>query len=78
MSGRRGSNPRPIAWKAIALPAELLPQLIWWGEKDSNFRSHKTTDLQSAPFGRSGITPFSIYANSSIHKLSLRFLELQM
>ena len=25
MSGRRGSNARPIAWKAIALPAELLP-----------------------------------------------------
>lgn len=25
MSGRRGSNPRPIAWKAIALPTELLP-----------------------------------------------------
>jgi hypothetical protein len=27
LSGRRGSNSRPIAWKAIALPAELLPQL---------------------------------------------------
>ncbi len=25
MSGRRGSNPPPIAWKAIALPNELLP-----------------------------------------------------
>jgi hypothetical protein len=24
-SGRRGSNSRPIAWKAIALPTELLP-----------------------------------------------------
>ena len=24
-SGRRGSNPPPIAWKAIALPNELLP-----------------------------------------------------
>jgi hypothetical protein len=28
MSGRRGSNSRPIAWKAIALPAELLPHLF--------------------------------------------------
>ncbi len=28
LSGRRGSNPRPIAWKAIALPTELLPQCI--------------------------------------------------
>ena len=26
MSGRRGSNSPPIAWKAIALPNELLPQ----------------------------------------------------
>ena len=26
MSGRRGSNSRPIAWKAIALSTELLPQ----------------------------------------------------
>jgi hypothetical protein len=33
MSGRRGSNPRPIAWKAIALPTELLPQILMY-----NFR----------------------------------------
>ena len=26
-SGRRGSNPPPIAWKAIALPNELLPRV---------------------------------------------------
>ncbi len=24
-SGKRDSNPRPTAWKAIALPAELFP-----------------------------------------------------
>ncbi len=29
-SGRRGSNPRPTAWKAVALPTELLPRLKWW------------------------------------------------
>ena len=95
-SGRRASNSRPTAWKAVALPTELLPQVIdcffallgillmcsaadppkitdrlrktcrasiiimsWWlwGEKDSNLRSCKATDLQSAPFGRSGISP---------------------
>jgi hypothetical protein len=28
MSGRRGSNPRPAAWKAAALPTELLPQMV--------------------------------------------------
>jgi hypothetical protein len=24
-SGKRGSNPRPLAWEANALPTELLP-----------------------------------------------------
>jgi hypothetical protein len=28
-----------------------------WGEKDSNLRSRKTTDLQSVPVGRFGISP---------------------
>ncbi len=28
LSGRRGSNPRPSAWKADALPTELLPQFL--------------------------------------------------
>ena len=27
-SGRRDSNPRPIAWKAMTLPTELLPLSI--------------------------------------------------
>ena len=27
-SGKRGSNPRPSAWKADALPTELFPQLF--------------------------------------------------
>ena len=27
-SGRRGSNSPPIAWKAIALPNELLPRFV--------------------------------------------------
>jgi hypothetical protein len=25
MSGKRDSNPRPLAWEANALPTELLP-----------------------------------------------------
>lgn len=29
----------------------------WWERMDSNHRSRKTTDLQSAPFGRSGTLP---------------------
>ena len=56
MSGRRDSNPRPSAWKANALSTELLPQ-IWWAKMDSNHRRRKPADLQSAPFGHSGICP---------------------
>src|SRR6185312_9602764 len=29
-SGRRGSNPRPTAWEAVALPTELLPHLSFF------------------------------------------------
>ena len=29
MSGRRDSNPRPSAWKADALPTELLPRFYF-------------------------------------------------
>ena len=48
LSGRRGSNPPPIAWKAIALPNELLPLLSrLWGRVDSNHWTPKRTDLQS-------------------------------
>jgi hypothetical protein len=34
-----------------------MENLLWWGEEDSNLRSRKTADLQSDPFGRSGISP---------------------
>ncbi len=30
---------------------------LWWREEDSNLRSRPTTDLQSVPFGHSGIPP---------------------
>ena len=30
----------------------------WWGEQDSNLRRRKPADLQSAPVGRLGISPF--------------------
>ena len=32
VSGRRNSNPRPSAWKADALPTELLPLVAFRGE----------------------------------------------
>ena len=66
MSERRGSNPPPEAWKATALPNELLSlvldllrkKLKEWGRMDSNHRKRKLADLQSAPFGHSGTPPF--------------------
>jgi hypothetical protein len=32
---------------------------IWWGKKDSNLRSHKTADLQSAPFATRDTPPLN-------------------
>src|ERR1035437_2489994 len=63
-SGRRGSNPPPEAWKASALPNELLPRSVMCDEGlgvgRGGFEPPKAapTDLQSAPFDRSGISPF--------------------
>ena len=64
-SGRRESNPRPSAWKADALPIELLPRHFCAGPRAvlGGGRWIRTTagrspaDLQSAPFGHSGIPP---------------------
>src|SRR3954464_7816139 len=71
-SGRRGSNPRHSAWKADALPTELLPRKSrspssgpeWWG-KDSNLRRREPADLQSAPVGHLGTPPQFALAKSS-------------
>ena len=58
LSGRPGSNRRHSAWKADALPAELLPlDRVLWGEQDSNLRRYKPTDLQSVLVGRLSISP---------------------
>ena len=66
LSGRRGSNSRPLAWKANALPTELLPHRSVWAKMDSNHRRYKPADLQSAPFGHSGIRPCSFWASCRI------------
>ena len=36
-------------------------KFIWWRELDSNQRRRKPTDLQSAPFSRSGISPRTVH-----------------
>ncbi len=57
-SGKRGSNSRPIAWKAIALPTELLPQfdlriLIL----DYNFTTNPKSQIFNHLVGRTGFEP---------------------
>ena len=62
-SGRPGSNRRHSAWKADALPTELLPQ--WYfksyplnvGRAGFEPAKLKTADLQSALVGRLSISP---------------------
>jgi hypothetical protein len=57
LSGKRGSNPPPTAWKAVALPNELFPLLR--GEGGFEPPKAAPTDLQSAPFDRSGTSPYN-------------------
>ena len=61
-SGKRDSNPRPSAWKADALAAELFPLKPLFVNKmveGGGFEPPKAspTDLQSVPFDRSGTPP---------------------
>ncbi len=67
-SGRRGSNSRHAAWKAAALPTELLPhvgmyttsfEVKYGGERRIRTFETFVAELQSAPFDRSGISPLS-------------------
>ena len=61
-SGRRDSNSRPSAWKADALPTELLPLISLTnirvvGRAGFEPAKLKTADLQSALVGRLSISP---------------------
>jgi hypothetical protein len=71
-SGRRGSNPRPTAWKAVTLPLSY--------SRDSQFvirnfatrvggegrirtsEATRATDLQSAAFDRSATSPIPVFS----------------
>ena len=66
----------PQLGRLMLWPAELLPQIVVkWGEQDSNLRSRKTTDLQSAPVGRFGISPFAVRASDRIRTDDRRFTK---
>ena len=60
LSGKRGSNPRPSAWKADALSTELFPQDKEVGSEGFEPPKVLPAELQSAPFGHSGNCPFSL------------------
>ena len=57
-----------IDWPAaIAVMARNVTRFVrgnpgWWGKKDSNLRSHKTADLQSAPFATRDTPPLNSIA----------------
>ena len=46
------------------VPDSKIRHIIWWARVDSDHRSNDATDLQSAPFGHSGIPPYALDAFS--------------
>ena len=59
-SGRRDSNPPPLAWKANALPNELLPQVSeskMVGRDGFEPPKPEVSDLQSDAFSHFAISP---------------------
>ena len=81
-SGKRGSNPRPSAWKADALPSELFPPLnpkraswssrqfiCWWGGEDSNLRRLSRQIYSLIPLATREPPPKTvIYPKTTIYK----------
>jgi hypothetical protein len=45
--------------RRLAAPRVARQGEAWWGKKDSNLRSHKTADLQSAPFATRDTPPLN-------------------
>jgi hypothetical protein len=60
-SGRRGSNPRPTAWKAVTLPLSYsrfpVSQPNGGEGRTRTFEAARATDLQSAAFDRFATSP---------------------
>ena len=81
-SGRRVSNPRPSAWKADALPTELLPPVRWSGRRDLNSRppAPKAGALPGCATSRSAaqVYPMALGASLRPAALLLQVGELQL
>ena len=77
LSGRRDSNSRPIAWKAIALPTELLPRLK---ERETRFelatltlaRSCSTNWATPAFASPQGFEPWTYWLTANCSTAELR------
>ncbi len=79
-SGRRDSNSRPSPWQGDALPLSHFRMCFKLVEGDG-FEPSKAqlTDLQSAPFGHSGIPrqlfiAISLFRNNLIETVLLNFI----
>ena len=69
LSGRRDSNSRPSAWKADALPTELLPQLLVCGESRIRTYEDISQQIYSLPQLAALVSP--------LYKLQLRLIAVQ-
>ena len=83
VSGRRDSNPRPSAWKADALPTELLP-LEFLNVIVSNFKERWTKNYNQLLYcGESRIRTYEgvchlIYSQARLATLVSPLLQLQL
>ena len=76
LSGRRDSNPRPSAWKADALPTELLPHALSLKSEPQTVNvgaigiepiQTESPDLQSGPALQLRRAPAEIILSNVIH-----------
>ena len=63
LSGRRGSNSRQPAWKAGALPTELLPQVMIYLQLSSKFRAEDEARTRDNQLGRLELYQLSYFRN---------------
>ena len=72
LSGRRGSNSRPIAWKAIALPTELLPlffQPLMELEKSVEGEGFEPSKPKQRIYSPSHLTALEPLQTCSLHRI---------
>ena len=76
-SGRRDSNSRPSPWQGDALPLSHFRILLVEG---GGFEPPKAqlTDLQSAPFGHSGIPRCSLLRHYTIFSANVQMFLLEL